>query len=66
MATVVSFVREKYPYILGLAAIEAAVYWLDGPAGNFTSGLAVLIAIWMYYAAVNRQASAPPASGPSE
>jgi hypothetical protein len=54
MAGVVSFVREKYPYILGLAAIEAAVYYLDGLSGNFTSGLAVLIAIWIYYAAVNR------------
>ena len=49
-----SFLRAKYPYILGLAAIEAAVYYLDGPAGNFTTGLAVLIAIWIYYAAVNR------------
>ena len=54
MANVVSFVREKYPYILGLAAIEAGVYYLDGPAGNFASGLAVLIAIWIYYGAVNR------------
>ena len=54
MANVVSFVREKYPYLLGLAAIEAAVYYLDGPTGSFTSGLLVLIAIWLYYAAVNR------------
>jgi hypothetical protein len=55
MATnVVSFVREKYPYILGLAAIEAGVYCLDGPAGNFLSGLLILIAIWIYYVSVNR------------
>lgn len=54
MAPVVSFVREKYPYLLGLAAIEAGVYVLDGPVGNFTSGLLVLIAIWLYYAVVNR------------
>lgn len=54
VAPVVSFVREKYPYLLGLGAIEAAVYYLDGPTGSFTSGLLVLIAIWIYYAAMNR------------
>jgi hypothetical protein len=53
-ANVVSFVRQKFPYILGLAAIEAGVYCLDGPAGSFTSGLLILIAIWIYYAAMHR------------
>jgi len=32
---VVSFLREKYSYILGFAIIEAGIYYFNGPTGNF-------------------------------
>ena len=46
---VVSFVREKYPYILGLCIIEAGIYYFNGPTGNFTTGILGLCAIWIIY-----------------
>jgi len=50
MNGVVSFVREKYAYILGFAVIEAGIYYFNGPTGNFTTGFLGLFAIWIFYA----------------
>jgi len=47
--TVTSFLREKYPYLLGFCAIEAGIYLLDGPGGEFTTGFLGLFAIWIFY-----------------
>ena len=44
-----SFLREKYPYRLGFCAIEAGIYMLDGPGGEFTTGFLGLFAIWIFY-----------------
>ena len=46
----VSFLREKYPYLLGFAVIEAGIYYFNGPTGNFTTGFLGLFAIWVFYA----------------
>jgi hypothetical protein len=45
----VLFVREKYPYILGFFVIEAGIYYLNGPTGNFTTGFLGLFVIWIFY-----------------
>ena len=44
-----SFIRKKYPYLLGFCIIEAGIYYLNGPTGNFTTGFLGLFAIWIYY-----------------
>ncbi len=44
-----TFLREKYPYLLGFALIEAGIYLLDGPGGEFTTGFLGLFAIWIFY-----------------
>ena len=49
MTNIVSFIREKYPYILGFCVVEAGIYYFDGPTGNFSTGFLGLFAIWMYY-----------------
>jgi hypothetical protein len=49
MNSVVSFVRDKYAYILGFAVIEAGIYYFNGPTGNFTTGFLGLFAIWIFY-----------------
>ena len=46
---VISFVQNKYPYILGFFVIEAGIYYFNGPTGNFNTGLLSLFAIWLYY-----------------
>jgi hypothetical protein len=48
-----TFLREKYPYLLGFAVIEAGIYFFNGPTGNFTTGFLGLFAIWIIYAATN-------------
>ena len=48
-----TFLREKYPYLLGFAAIEAGIYYFNGPTGNFTTGFLGLFAIWIIYALTN-------------
>jgi hypothetical protein len=50
MNGVVSFLRDKYAYILGFAVIEAGIYYFNGPTGNFTTGFLGLFAIWIFYA----------------
>ena len=45
-----TFLREKYPYLLGFAVIEAGIYYFNGPTGNFTTGFLGLFAIWIFYA----------------
>jgi len=45
----VAFTRRKYPYLLGFGAIEAAIYYFDGPTGNFTTGFLGLFIVWIYY-----------------
>ena len=49
-----SFLREKYPYLLGFCVIEAGIYALNGPAGNFTTGFLGLFAIWVFYVCTSR------------
>ena len=53
MNGVVTFLREKYPYLLGFAVIEAGVYYFEGAAGNFFTGFLGLFALWIFYAATN-------------
>ncbi len=48
------FVRTKYPYILGFCVIEAALYYFNGPTGNFTTGVLALFVIWIYYSWMSR------------
>ena len=50
----ISFLRAKYPYFLGLAVVEAGIYYFDGPKGNFTTGLLGLFTIWLYYSWIGR------------
>ena len=52
---IASFVRNRYPYVLGFLAIEAAIYYFHGPTGNFTAGLAGLFVIWIYYSWTSRE-----------
>ncbi|MEP6830046.1 MAG: hypothetical protein ABI963_06880 [Rhizomicrobium sp.] len=46
---VTTFLRTKYPYLLGFCAIEAGIYLLEGPSGEFTTGFLGLFAIWIVY-----------------
>ena len=47
--TALKFLREKYAYILGFLAIEAGIYYFNGPTGNFTTGFLGLFAVWILY-----------------
>ena len=47
--SVVSFIRKRYPYLLGFCVIEAGLYYFNGATGNFTTGFLALFAIWIYY-----------------
>ncbi len=51
----VAFIRRNYPYILGFSVIEAAIYYFNGPTGNFTTGFLGLFAIWLYYGWMSRE-----------
>lgn len=44
-----TFLREKYPYLLGFCVIEVGIYYFNGPTGNFTTGFLGLFAIWIFY-----------------
>ena len=55
---VTSFLREKYPYLLGFCAIDAGIYMLDGPGGEFTTGFLGLFAIWIFYVWTSPQSDA--------
>ena len=50
----VSFVRGKYPYILGFCVIEAGIYYFNGPSGNFVTGFLGLFTIWIFYSWMSR------------
>lgn len=50
----ITFVREKYGYILGFLIIEAGIYYFNGPAGQFTTGFLGLFAVWLFYAWMSR------------
>jgi hypothetical protein len=52
---VVSFLRAKYPYFLGLCLVEAGLYYFDGPVGNFSTGLLGLFTIWIYYSLISKK-----------
>lgn len=52
---IVSFVRRKYPYILGFCAVEAGLYYFNGPTGNFSTGFLGLFAIWIYYSWMSKE-----------
>jgi hypothetical protein len=52
---VVSLLRKKYPYLLGLCVVEAGLYYFDGPTGNFTTGLLGLFTIWIYYSWISNK-----------
>ena len=49
MSNLALFIREKYPYFLGFAIVEAITYYFNGVTGNFTTGFLGLFAIWIYY-----------------
>ena len=34
----VSFIRRKFPYVLGFCIVESLIYYFNGPRGNFTTG----------------------------
>ena len=60
--TVTSFLREKYPYLLGFCAIEAGIYLLDGPGAQLTTGFLGLFAIWIVYVLTSGDRATPDAS----
>ena len=41
----ITFLREKYPYLLGFAAIEAGIYYFNGATRNFTTFLAAILIV---------------------
>ena len=51
----ITFLRRKYPYLLGFGIIEAMLYYFNGPVGNFTTGFAGLFVIWMFYVWMYRE-----------
>ncbi len=54
MSGVAGFLKDKYPYFLGFAIIEAIIYYFNGPTGNFTTGFLGLFAIWIYYSLMSK------------
>jgi len=52
---VVSFIRKKYPYLLGFCAVEAGIYYFNGPTGNFNTGFLGLFTIWIYYSWMSKK-----------
>lgn len=54
LSGVSTFLREKYPYLLGFALIEAGIYYFNGATGNFTTGFLGLFAIWIFYSLMSR------------
>jgi hypothetical protein len=44
-----NFLRQKWPYFIGFAILEAGMYYLNGTRGNFFFGIAGMFAIWMFY-----------------
>jgi len=52
---VVSFIRKKYPYILGFCVVEAGIYYFNGPTGNFNTGFLGLFTIWIYYSWMSKK-----------
>jgi hypothetical protein len=49
-----SFIRTKYPYILGFCIVEAIIYYFNGPTGNFTTGFLGLFTVWVFYSLMSR------------
>ena len=45
----INFFRRKWPYLLGFAILEALMYYLQGPRGNFFTGIAGMFTIWAFY-----------------
>ena len=52
---VVSFFRNKYPYIFGFCVVEAGIFYFDGPTGNFSTGFLGLFAVWIYYGWISKK-----------
>ncbi len=52
---IVSFIRERYPYLLGFCVVEAGIYFFDGPTGNFTTGVLGLCLIWLFYGWISKK-----------
>jgi hypothetical protein len=46
---VIAFIRNKYPYFVGFLIIEAGIYYINGPNGNFMTGALGLFIVWIYY-----------------
>jgi len=51
----VSFIRKKYPYLLGFCIIESGIFYFNGPTGNFTTGFLGIFTIWAYYSWMTRK-----------
>ena len=54
MSGAARFLREKYPYLLGFAVIEAGIYYFNGPTGNFTTGFPLFFFAWLFYSWMGR------------
>ena len=52
---VVSFIRDRYPYLLGFCIVEAGIYYFDGPTGNFTTGVLGLFIVWIFYSWMSKK-----------
>jgi hypothetical protein len=55
MNSAVSFLRKRWPYLLGFCILEAGVYYFNGPTGNFTTGFLGFFTVWAYYSWMTRK-----------
>jgi len=44
-----NFFRQKWPYLVGLAILEAGMYYLNGTRGHFFYGILGMSTIWIFY-----------------
>jgi hypothetical protein len=49
-----NFLRQKWPYLVGFAILEVCMYYLNGPRGNFFTGIAGMFVIWTFYSWMTR------------
>jgi len=53
--TVVSFVRKRYPYLLGFVSLKLEYIISTDRPGISTTGFLGLFAIWMYYSWMSKK-----------
>lgn len=54
MTSTATFIRNKWPYFIGFAVIEACIFYFDGPTGNFTTGFPAFFLAWLFYSVMAR------------